>query len=144
MWDEAFIGEIKLFAGNYAPSGYAICAGQLMPISQNAALFSILGTTYGGNGVNTFALPDLRGRAAIGVGNGPGLTPRYLGDMVGSESAAQSTGPVVASVEGEGVTAQQGMALVPPQGPTATVPTVPPSLALNYIICLYGYYPVRD
>lgn len=72
---QPMIGEIRLFAGNFAPRGWALCQGQVLPISQiqNQALFSIIGTTYGGDGRTTFALPDLRGRVAVGVGNGPGL-----------------------------------------------------------------------
>jgi microcystin-dependent protein len=83
---EAFIGSIVMFAGNFAPRGWAFCQGQLLPIAQNTALFSILGTTYGGNGQTTFALPDLRGRAPIGTGQGPGLTNITLGEAAGSES----------------------------------------------------------
>jgi microcystin-dependent protein len=82
---EAYIGSIVLFAGNFAPRGWAFCQGQLLPIAQNAALFSILGTTYGGDGRTTFALPDLRGRGPIGTGQGPGLTNVTLGQQVGSE-----------------------------------------------------------
>jgi len=67
---EAYLGEIRIFAGSFAPTGWALCDGQLLPIAQNAALFSLLGTTYGGNGTVNFALPDLRGRTAMGVGNG--------------------------------------------------------------------------
>lgn len=80
---DPFIGEITLFAGNYAPRGWAFCQGQLLSIAQNTALFSILGTTYGGDGQTTFALPDLRGRAPIGPGQGPGLPPYYLGELGG-------------------------------------------------------------
>src|SRR3954453_18765030 len=83
---EPFIGEIKLFAGNFAPRGYALCNGQLLAISQNPALFSILGTTYGGNGQTTFGLPDLRGRVPMHAGQGPGLTPRSLGEQSGTET----------------------------------------------------------
>jgi len=83
---EAFIGSMVLFAGNFAPRGWAFCQGQLLSIAQNSALFSILGTTYGGNGQTTFALPDLRGRAPIGTGQGPGLTNVQLGEQAGSES----------------------------------------------------------
>ncbi|HCQ16454.1 MAG TPA: phage tail protein, partial [Cryomorphaceae bacterium] len=71
MMDQ-MLGEVRIFAGNFAPRGWAFCAGQLLAISQNSALFSLLGTTYGGDGRTTFALPDLRGRAPIGVGQGPG------------------------------------------------------------------------
>jgi microcystin-dependent protein len=83
---EPFIGQIILFAGNFAPRGWAFCEGQLLPIAQNTALFSILGTTYGGNGQTTFALPDLRGRVPMQPGNGPGLTPHSLGEASGSET----------------------------------------------------------
>jgi microcystin-dependent protein len=83
---EPFIGQIMMFAGNFAPKGWAFCEGQLLPIAQNTALFSILGTTYGGNGTTTFALPDLRGRVPIQPGQGPGLSPYSLGQMSGSES----------------------------------------------------------
>ncbi|HYI01268.1 phage tail protein [Hyalangium sp.] len=83
---EPFLGEIRLFGGNFAPRGWALCDGQILPIAQNTALFSILGTTYGGNGQTTFALPDLRGRAPLNWGTGPGLTPRSLGEASGVES----------------------------------------------------------
>ncbi len=79
------IGEVRLFAGNFAPRDWAICSGQLLPISSNTALFSIVGTTYGGDGHTTFALPDMRGRVAVGTGNGPGLSTRHLGQKSGSE-----------------------------------------------------------
>jgi microcystin-dependent protein len=83
---DQFIGEIRLFPFNFAPLGWAFCAGQLMSISQNTALFSLLGTFYGGNGTTSFALPDLRGRASICQGNGAGLTPRVQGEIGGEES----------------------------------------------------------
>jgi microcystin-dependent protein len=82
---EPFIGEISIFAGNFAPRGWAFCNGQLLPISQNTALFSLLGTTYGGDGRTTFALPDLRGRVPMHAGDGPGLQPRSLGEKGGKE-----------------------------------------------------------
>ena len=82
---EPFIGEIMLFAGNFAPRGWAFCDGQLLPIAQNTALFSLLGTTFGGDGRTTFALPDLRGRAPIHQGQGAGLTPRQMGEQGGVE-----------------------------------------------------------
>lgn len=81
-----FLGAIKIFAGNFAPKGYAFCNGQILPIAQNTALFSILGTTYGGNGTTTFALPDLRGRAPIHFGQGPGLSSFALGQTGGVEN----------------------------------------------------------
>jgi microcystin-dependent protein len=88
MASQPYLGAIFIFAGNFAPRGYQLCQGQLLPISQNAALFSILGTTYGGNGTSTFALPDLRGRAPIGQGNGPGLNPVVLGEIAGSQNVS--------------------------------------------------------
>lgn len=81
--DETSFGDIIMFGGNFAPVNFALCEGQLLPISQNTALFSLLGTTYGGNGTSTFALPDLRGRVPIGAGQGPGLNPRVLGESDG-------------------------------------------------------------
>lgn len=83
---DPFIGEIKMFAGDFAPTGYALCNGQLMSIAQNSALFALLGTTYGGNGQTTFALPDLRGRVPINPGSGPGLSPYQLGQSGGTEN----------------------------------------------------------
>ncbi|NEP11980.1 MAG: phage tail protein [Symploca sp. SIO1A3] len=82
---EAFIGEIRMFAGNFNPVGWAFCNGAQMIISQNQALFSLLGTTYGGDGRTTFNLPDLRGRVPIHMGQGPGLTNRPIGSKGGAE-----------------------------------------------------------
>ena len=86
MSSEPFLASIVMFAGNFAPRGWAFCAGQLLPIAQNTALFSLLGTTFGGNGQTTFALPDLRGRTPVGQGQGPGLSNIDLGQSSGSES----------------------------------------------------------
>src|SRR4029453_7998397 len=83
---EPFLGQIQAFGFNFAPRGWATCDGQILPIAQNTALFSLLGTTYGGNGVNTFGLPDLRGRVAVHQGNGPGLSPYVIGEVTGTES----------------------------------------------------------
>ena len=83
---EPFIGELMLTGSNFCPQGWTMAAGQILPIAQNTALFSLLGTYYGGNGVTTFALPDLRGRTAIGIGQGPGLTDRTIGEMGGTET----------------------------------------------------------
>ena len=83
---EGFIGEIRMFAGNFPPRYWAFCEGQLLPINQNQALFSILGTQYGGNGTTNFALPDLRGRVAVHPGQGNGLTPIAAGQQVGTQS----------------------------------------------------------
>jgi|SRR5215469_5196671 len=88
MANEPYLGAIFMFAGNFAPRGFALCQGQLLAISQNTALFSILGTTYGGNGTTTFALPDLRGRGPIGQGQGPGLPNITLGEMGGNSNVS--------------------------------------------------------
>lgn len=83
---EPFLGEVRIFAGNFAPRGWAFCQGQLLSIAQNQALFALLGTTYGGNGQTTFALPDLRGRSPVHWGSGPGLPSVSLGEQGGSEA----------------------------------------------------------
>ena len=88
MASQPYLGGIFMFAGNFAPRGFQLCAGQILAISQNTALFSILGTTYGGNGTTTFALPDLRGRAPIGAGNGTGLSPVVLGQQGGNQNVS--------------------------------------------------------
>ncbi len=82
---EPFVGEIRMFAGNFAPRGWAFCDGQLLAVSQNDALFSLLGTIYGGDGRTTFGLPDMRGRIPVHAGTGPGLSPRILGAKAGTE-----------------------------------------------------------
>ena len=97
---EPFIGQIIMFGGNFAPRGWAFCDGTLLPISNNQALFSILGTTYGGDGRTTFALPDLRGRVALHEGEGPGLTVRRLGAKGGTESVAIGIGEMPAHTHG--------------------------------------------
>ena len=84
--ESLFIGQMTYWAGNYAPRSWAFCDGQLMAISSNEALYSVIGTTYGGDGRATFGLPDMRGRASIHPGSGPGLTPRSLGQKLGSET----------------------------------------------------------
>ena len=87
---EPFVAEIRIFAGNFAPRGWTFCNGQLLPISQNTALFSIIGTTYGGDGRTTMALPNLQGRAPMHPGRGPGLTARRLGQSGGVEAVTLS------------------------------------------------------
>jgi len=83
---DPFLAEIRIFPFNFAPKGWAWCNGQLMPISQNTALFALLGTFYGGDGKSTFALPDLQGSAPMHQGQGPGLSERFLGEQAGSET----------------------------------------------------------
>jgi microcystin-dependent protein len=87
---EPYVGEIRMFAGNFAPRGWAFCDGQLLAVAQNDALFSLLGTIYGGDGRTTFGLPDLRGRVPIHAGSGPGLSPRRLGEKGGQEDVTLS------------------------------------------------------
>ncbi|MEM7093935.1 MAG: tail fiber protein [Actinomycetota bacterium] len=89
---DGVIGVITMFGGNFAPRSWAFCNGQLLPISQNNALFSILGTTYGGDGRSTFGLPDLRGKAPIHAGTGPGLSPRAIGQHGGAETTTLLAG----------------------------------------------------
>src|SRR4026208_1382855 len=89
---QPFIGEIRMFGGSFAPAGWAFCNGQLMPISENDALFTLIGTTYGGDGEETFGIPNLQGRVPAPVGQGPGLSNSYqLGEMGGVESVTLTT-----------------------------------------------------
>ena len=89
---EPFIGEIRMFGGSFAPAGWAMCQGQLMPISQNDALFNLIGTTYGGDGQSTFGIPDLQGRIPIHAGQGPGISQSYMiGEMAGTETVTLTT-----------------------------------------------------
>lgn len=109
---EAFIGSIILFGGNFAPRGWALCQGQLLSISQNTALFSILGTSFGGDGRVTFGLPDLRGRVPVGVGQGPGLSNVVLGEQDGVESVTLLTSEIPAhnhQINCNGASGDQGL-----------------------------------
>lgn len=89
---EVFIGTIQAFGFNFAPRGWAFCAGQVVSISQNSAMFALLGTTFGGDGQSTFGLPDLRGRLPVGMGNGPGLSPYVIGQVGGTENTSLTVG----------------------------------------------------
>src|SRR5512135_3630836 len=112
-----YIGEIRLFGGNFAPVGWAFCDGALVPISENDALFNLIGTTYGGDGQLTFALPDLRGRLPMHMGTGPGLSPRTIGEQGGVETVtltanqipAHSHVPLSVSGDGNQSTPQNGV-----------------------------------
>ena len=107
----AFLASILLFAGNFAPVGWALCNGQILSIAQNAALFSLLGTTFGGDGVQTFALPDLRGRTVINNGQGPGLSNQFLGSPTGVSDVAMNVNQLPAhdhTLPGGGVTGNTG------------------------------------
>ncbi|MDE2483038.1 MAG: phage tail protein [bacterium] len=172
--DQPYIGSIVLFAGNFAPRGWALCWGQLLPIAQNAALFSILGTTYGGNGVQTFALPDLRGRVPIQQGQAPGLSAYVLGEASGTETTTLLTpnlpqhnhllmgnqqasgnefpGPahvIGASTADKMYTNQAPNVNMAPTSISMTGGNQPfsnmqPYLALNFIIALQGIFPSRN
>ena len=133
---EPFIGEIIMFGGNFAPRGWALCDGQLLAINQNSALFSILGTTYGGNGRTTFGLPDLRGRVPMHEGTGPGLSNRPLGAKGGSEEVSHQTLPIKADslAGGDPTSAASG----------GNVPNLQPYQVVNFIIALQGTYPPRN
>jgi microcystin-dependent protein len=89
---DQYVGEIRMFAGNFAPVGWAFCNGQILPISQNTALFSLLGTNYGGNGTSTFGLPNLQGMAPMHWGQGPGLTNHEVGETGGEAQVALTIG----------------------------------------------------
>src|SRR6185503_10277490 len=104
-----FVAEIRMFGCNFAPTGWATCDGQLLPISQNTALFSLLGTFYGGDGKSTFALPNLQGSAPVHEGQGQGLSQRFLGEQSGSESVTLLTTEMPAHVHTPAV-AQSGAA----------------------------------
>lgn len=89
---QPYLGEIRMFAGTFSPKNNAFCAGQIMNVQQNSALFSLLGTFYGGNGTTTFGLPDMRGRIPVSMGQGPGLSNYNIGEATGSESVTLTTG----------------------------------------------------
>lgn len=129
---EPFLGEIMQFGGTFCPRGWAKTDGQLLPIAQNSALFSLLGTTYGGDGRTTFALPDFRGRVAVAPGTGPGLSPYRLGQKGGTET---NTSPRVNTMKGDDEVA------------TRTAPSEnnrQPYLAITTCIALQGIYPSRS
>ena len=167
-----FLGEIRAFPFNFAPKGWAFCDGQLMPISQNTALFSLLGTTYGGDGRTTFALPNLQGNAPLGFGQGPGLSLYDLGETGGEEAvtllqseipahnhaAACNTNAADSASPGGEVWAPEvaGSNAYGSAGGTAMSPSalsvaggsqphnnLQPYLVLNYCIALQGIFPAR-
>ncbi len=168
---EPFVGEIRMFAGNFQPRGWAFCDGQLLSVSSNDALFSLLGTIYGGDGRTTFGLPDLRGRLPIHAGSGPGLSPRPVGARGGAERVTLTSGQVPAHTHAlQGTTASAasrdpgGNLLAAastvtyveqdPDGDMKTDAIVDgpaasshenrmPALCLHFIIALVGIYPSR-
>jgi microcystin-dependent protein len=169
---EPFLGEIRPFPFNFAPRGWAMCDGQLLPINQNQALFSLLGTTYGGNGATTFALPDLRGRTPLHHGQGPGLSTYALGKrggeerhvltvnelpahdhvLRGSKGPSETSNPTNARPAAGGRydtipvanLNQVSMAETLKRGDNAPHNTLQPYLALNYCIALQGIFPSRE
>ena len=169
---DPFVAEIRIFGFTFAPRGWAFCDGQLLPISQNTALFSLLGTTYGGNGASNFALPNLQGRAGMHPGQGPGLSLHDLGETGGSEtvtlleseipahthalSASQSdalertpggqlpaTGIGTSQYATPGSTTPLAAEAVAPTGGSQPHNNMQPYLALNFCIALQGVYPPR-
>jgi microcystin-dependent protein len=171
---DPLMAQITLFAGNYAPRGWLTCDGQVLPISQNTALFSLLGTTFGGNGQTTYALPDLRGRVAIHAGTGPGLTARVLGAKGGLNDVGLLTTQIPAHTHivnprfsntpnqvnpagnypgnlgaanpatGSTASGPMGAASVAPAGSSAPHENMQPYLGINYIIATQGIFPSRN
>ncbi|MFH1810599.1 MAG: tail fiber protein [Pseudomonadota bacterium] len=168
---EPFIAQILLFAGNFAPRGWAFCEGQLLPIAQNSALFSLIGTTYGGDGRTTFGLPDLRGRVPISPGNGPGLPGYNWGQKGGSHTETLTVNQIPSHTHAIGASSQ----LADDNNPRGRIPGVArqdayasstkadgsmaspgsvggnqshnnmqPYLAMYYIIALQGIFPSRS
>ncbi len=142
---DSFIAEIDLFAGNFAPRSSLFPDGQLLPVADNEALFSLIGTTYGGDGRTNVALPDLRGRAVMHAGDGPGLTPRRLGEETGVEEATLTATQLASHNhfwdDTEDIFA---FGYTTSTGGSQPYNNVQPSLALNYMIALQGVYPSRD
>jgi len=135
---EPFVGEIRMFAGNFAPRSWAFCDGQLLAISQNSALFSLFGTYYGGDGRTTFALPDCRGRSPVHAGTGPGLPQARLGTKSGSNTSGAVAATTSVSIDrGLGKTQQTWDAL-PVDAESAT-----PQLFVHFIVAQFGIYPSR-
>jgi microcystin-dependent protein len=170
---DPFVAEIRMFGFNFAPKGWAACNGQLLPISQNTALFSLLGTNFGGDGKVTFGLPNLGDRFALGVGQGPGLTTRDVGEVGGSSSVSLigTEMPAHSHALLAGASAQTdspaGAALAPPAAgalayriPGSQVAmaadstgaagsgqpheNMPPYLAVNFCIAMQGIFPPRS
>ncbi len=168
---EPFISEIRPFAFNFAPKGWALCLGQTLAINQNQALFALIGTTYGGNGVQTFMLPNLGGRVPVGAGQGAGLRPYALGEVGGISATTLSLNQIPAHSHGLAVTTNAGTASAPtnaiPAAPTRALYSSPPdsamapdavgqrggsaphnnfmpSLGTSYCIALVGIFPTRN
>lgn len=170
---EGFIGEIRLFAGNFAPRGWALCDGQLLATSSNSDLFSLLGTMYGGDGETTFGLPDLRGRVPMHAGTGPGLSPRSAGQKGGAQTVTLTTNQLPShthtmsastdvanksSPAGNVVAQSSTVDLYVEDAPTTPLaqnavsdvggnqahPNLQPTQCVHFIISLFGLYPLRS
>lgn len=168
---ESYVGQLLLVPYNFAPEGWALCNGQLLPISQYDVLFQLIGTTYGGDGINTFALPDLRGRNPVGMGQGPGRSNYVLGQTAGVETVTLTVAqmPTHSHVSGCSANTQSSTlpnAAVLAAGPSAYTATAPnaqlapssisstggsiphnnlqPYLTMNWIISLFGIYPSQS
>lgn len=171
---DSYLAAIMQFAFGFAPRGWALCNGQLLPIAQNQALFSLLGTTYGGNGTTNFALPDLRGRVPIGQGQGPGLPDYLIGQPVGGETAtltianmpqhkhtinaSSETGDAASPANAyfanngtrdyeyklSGTQVAMNTAMMANTGNGSQVPLMQPYLVINYCIALQGIFPSRN
>lgn len=173
MAQDCFLGEIKMFAGTFAPRGYAKAEGQLLAINNHAALFSLLGTMYGGDGRTSFGLPDLRGRMPIGAGQGPGLPSYRMGQKGGTFEVTLTEGQLPAHSHSVNARVESGDTNVPTgalpaddgtdrvygngaatttmsaqmigsTGSNQPVPTMPPYQAITPIICMQGTYPSRN
>ena len=137
---EPFLGQITMFVGSFAPRGWALCDGQLLQISQYDALFSIIGTRYGGDGRVTFAVPDLRGRVPVHAGTGPGLTPRLLGQKGGHEALDLSKSDLLSPAE---------TVVAAPRRRDRPIQidlehdNMQPYQCVNFIIAVEGIYPSR-
>jgi len=170
---EPFVGEIRMFAGNFAPRGWAFCDGQLLAVSQNDALFSLLGTIYGGDGRTTFGLPDMRGRIPVHAGSGPGMSPRRLGEKGGAEKVTITINQIPGHNHGSIQASGDPASSVNPVGNALGVPNstdlyaddlsavnmdqsaitstggsqnhtnLMPFLCIHFIIALFGIYPSR-
>lgn len=168
---DPFLGEIRPAAFNFAPQNWALCQGQILAISQNTALFSLLGTTYGGNGTSTFALPNLQGNVAIGEGQGPGLPTYVLGEtggesavtllisnlpshnhLVGDNNTASTDPSPVTHYPAKPLKSIYGTSSTGTMDPSAVIPdgggiphnNMQPYLSINYIIALSGVFPQRS
>lgn len=171
---QPLIGQIIMFAGTFAPRGWALCDGQLLRIERYQPLFTLIGTAYGGDGRATFALPDLRGRVPLHAGAGPGLTPRRLGEEIGTETVTLSQDEIPAhghellAANSPGDTERPSNAMLAQGGcyATGTAPplplaalaaatistcgggqpheNMPPALCVNFLIAIEGQYPLRE